>query len=51
MSIYSNENISKITKLSPRKFKKHENYGVYSLNGVYGKCVLYGKIKSSSIMG
>ena len=35
MSIYSNENISKIVKLSPHEFphlvQNHENYGVYSI--------------------
>ena len=35
MSIYSNENISKIVKLSPREFphlvQNRENYGVYSM--------------------
>ena len=35
MSIYSNENIRKIAKLSPREFphlvQNRENYGVYSI--------------------
>ena len=34
MSIYSNENVSKIVKLSPHEFlhlvQNRENYGVYS---------------------
>ena len=39
MSIYSNENIRKIMKLSPRKFphlvQNRENYGVYSIFCIY----------------